>query len=333
MPCIMRSVHVSVGRDEKVEHAVKKTYMKREAYVGIDIGGTNIKSALVYQGKITKSIKLPTKVRTGVKGVLTQIKAAIDPFVREASGIGIGIAGIIDSEKGIVKFSPNLTGWNNVRLADILQREFRIRVHVLNDVNAICLGEWQYGVACGYDNVFLFTLGTGVGGAAICEGKPLFGATGFAGEFGHTVIKFNGPLCPCGNRGCLERYVGARYIVARARRKMKQKKSTLRKFERLTPHIIADEAKRGDRVARETFAETGFYIGIGITNIIALFDPDVVVISGGVSRAGKVLFDSIRKTVRQRVLGARYRKTRITSGRLGDTGGMLGAVYFASKHK
>lgn len=268
-----------------------------------------------------------------MKGVLTQIKAAINPFMKEASGIGIGIAGIIDSKKGIVKFSPNLPGWNNIKLVDILQKEFKVRVRVLNDVNAFCLGEWQYGVARGYDNVFLFTLGTGIGGAAICEGKPLFGATGFAGEFGHSVIKFNGPTCPCGNRGCLERYVGARYIVARAIRKMKKHRSTLSTYERITPHVIADEAKRGDTVARETFEETGFYIGIGVTNIIALFDPDVVVISGGVSRAGKVLFDSIRKTVKQRVLGARYRKTRIIPGRLGDTGGMLGAVYFASKHK
>jgi glucokinase len=268
-----------------------------------------------------------------VKGVLTQIKAAINPFMKEASGIGIGIAGIIDSKRGIVRFSPNLPGWKNIRLADILQKEFKVRVRVLNDVNAICLGEWQYGAAHGYDNVFLFTLGTGVGGAAICEGKPLFGATGFAGEFGHSVIKFNGPACPCGNRGCLERYVGARYIVARARRKMKKKRSMLKKYEKLTPRAIADAAKKGDTVARETFEETGFYIGVGVTNIIALFDPDVVVISGGVSRAGKVLFDSIRRTVKQRVLGAQYRTTRIIPGRLGDTGGMRGAVYFASKHK
>lgn len=307
--------------------------MKRKGYVGVDIGGTNIKSALVYNGKIKKRVKLPTMARTGVTGVLGQIKAAIAPFIKDAAGIGVGIAGIIDSKKGVVKFSPNLPGWDNIKLTDMLQKEFKVRVRVLNDVNAFCLGEWQYGAARGYDNVFLFTLGTGVGGAAICEGKPLFGATGFAGEFGHSVIKFNGPACPCGNHGCLERYVGARYIVARAKRKMKKHRSTLNTYEKITPHVIADEAKRGDTVAREIFEETGFYVGIGVTNIIALFDPDVVVISGGISRAGKVLFDPIRKTVKQRVLGARYRKTRIIPGRLGDTGGMLGAVYFASKHR
>jgi len=305
----------------------------KRTYVGLDIGGTNIKSALVCNGTIKKRIKLPTKARTGVKGVLIQIRAAINPFMKEASGIGIGIAGIIDSKKGIVRFSPNLPGWHNVKLANILQKEFNVRVHVLNDVNAFCLGEWQYGAARGYDNVFLFTLGTGVGGAAICEGKPLFGATGFAGEFGHSVIKYNGPACPCGNRGCLERYVGARYIVARAKRKMMKQRSTLNRYEKITPHVIADEARRGDTVAREVFEETGFYVGIGVTNIIALFDPDVIVISGGVSRAGKVLFDAIRKTVKQRVLGARYRRTKIIRGRLGDTAGMLGAVYVASKHK
>ena len=302
----------------------------QKTYVGLDIGGTNIKSALVHNGRIKKRTTLPTKARTGVKGVLTQTIRAINPFVKEASGIGIGVAGIIDSKRGIVRFSPNLPGWNSVRLADILKKEFNLRVRVLNDVNAFCLGEWQYGAARGYDNVFLFTLGTGVGGAAICEGKPLFGATGFAGEFGHSVIKYNGPACPCGNRGCLERYVGARYIVARAKKKMRKRKTALNKCKNITPRVIADEAKKGDTVAREVFEETGFYIGIGVTNIIALFDPDVVVISGGVSRAGRVLFDPIRKTVEQRVLGARYRKTRIIPGRLGDTGGMLGAVHFAS---
>jgi glucokinase len=304
---------------------------RRRRYVGLDIGGTNIKSALVCTGTIEERTKLPTQARTGVKGVLAQIKAAIDPFVNDASGIGIGVAGIIDSKKGIVRFSPNLPGWNNIRLADILTREFNVQVRVLNDVNAFCLGEWQYGAARGYDNVFLFTLGTGVGGAAICEGKPLFGAAGFAGEFGHSVIKYNGPACPCGNRGCLERYVGARYIVARAKRKLRKKKSILTTYKNLTPRVIADEAKKGDAVAREVFEETGFYIGIGVTNIIALFDPDVVVISGGVSRAGRVLFDPIRTTVRQRVLGAQYRKTKIIRAQRGDDGGILGAVYFASR--
>jgi len=304
--------------------------MANKFFVGVDIGGTNIKSALVENGKIKKRKKLPTGANLEPEKVIAQIKSAIRPFVTQSKGIGIGIAGIIDSKKGIVKFSPNLSEWHNIRLVKALKKEFNKPVSIINDVNAICLGEWQYGAAKGYKNVFLLTLGTGVGGAAICEGQPLFGANGFSGELGHSVIKFNGPRCACGNYGCLERYVGAKYIVANAKRKMRKKITSLKNYKRLTPYIIAQEAKKGDKVSKEIFTEIGFYIGIGVSNIIALFDSDVVIISGGVSRAGRILFEPIRKTVRKRVLGAKYRNYKIISGKLGDDAGILGAVFFAS---
>ena len=297
--------------------------------VGIDVGGTNIKAAFIQGCKITHRINLATHARLGLNRSLRQLKSAIEPFRQKADAIGIGIAGIIDSGNGIVEYSPNLKGWDNVRLAHILRREFKVPVRILNDVNAICLGEWKYGVARGFDNVFLFTLGTGVGGAAICEGQLLFGANGFAGEFGHTTIDINGPLCICGHRGHLERYAGAQYIVARARKKMKKKRSRLTNYDVLTPETIAQAAKQGDRVAKEVFSEVGYYIGIGIANILALFDPDIVVISGGIARAGRVLFEPVRKTTRQIVLGARHRQYKIVAAKLGDDAGILGAALFA----
>ncbi len=305
--------------------------MRKKSFIGVDVGGTNIRSALVHNGKIEKRMKLPTKAQHGVTEVISQIKAAIRPFVADGSGIGIGIAGIIDSKRGIVRYSPNLSGWNDIRLGQILKKEFRLPVKILNDVNAVCLGEWQYGAAKHYDNVFLFTLGTGVGGGVICEGKPLFGTNGFAGEFGHTVIKYNGPRCVCNNYGCLERYVGAKFIVANAKRRMRKGRSSLRKHKKLTPKIIAQEAKKGDKISKEVFSEIGFYIGIGVTNIVALFDPDIIVISGGVSHAGRILFDPVRMTVAKRLLGAQFRNYKIIPAELGDDAGILGAVYFASK--
>lgn len=311
----------------EIDYDIKMT---KKSFVGVDIGGTNIKSALVRYGKIKSRITLPTKAHLGPEESINQIKSAIRPFIKKAHGIGIGIAGLIDSNKGIVKFSPNLPGWHNIKLVQILKKEFKKPVRILNDVDAICLGEWKYGAGKGYNNVFLFTLGTGVGGAAICEGKPLFGAHGFAGEFGHSVIKFNGPQCLCGNYGCVERFVGAQYIVALAKRKMKKERSSLKKYKNLTPRIIAQEAKKGDSVSKKIFLEIGFYIGIGVANIIALFDPGVVIISGGVSRAGRILFEPIRKTVVKRVMGAEYRNYKIIPPKLGDDAGILGAVYFAS---
>lgn len=306
---------------------------KNKSYIGIDIGGTNIKAALIKNSKIIKSVKVPSHANKEPAVLITQIKKAIRSFTDPVSGIGIGIAGIIDSKKGIVRYSPNLAGWTDVRLAYIIKKEYKVPVSILNDVNAICLGEWKYGAGRGYDNIFLFTLGTGVGGAAVCQGRLLFGANGFAGEFGHSVIKFDGKKCTCGQYGHLEAYVGAKYIVARARRRMKKQKSSLRKYTQITPRIIAQEAKQGDALSKGIFAEIGFYIGIGLSNIISLFDPEVIIVSGGISRAGNILFNSIRKTAKERIIGAQYRDFKIIPGMLGDDAGMLGAVYFSKSEE
>lgn len=299
--------------------------------IGVDIGGTNIKAALVARGKVIKRVKLPTKAQAGFHTSFNQIKSAIRLLDTKVAAIGVGIAGLIEPRKGVVRFSPNLPQWLDIPLSRLLSKEFKARVKILNDADAICLGEWKYGAGRRCDNVFLFTLGTGVGGAAVCEGRPLFGKHGFAGEFGHSVIKFNGRKCKCGNRGCLEAYVGARQIVARAKKFMKKSRSALHKYEKLTPHIIADEAKKGDQVAKEVFSEIAFYIGVGVSNIVALFDPAVIIISGGISRAGRILFEPIKKTVAQRVMGAEYRRYKIVPPELGDDAGILGAVYYASR--
>ncbi len=299
--------------------------------VGVDVGGTNIKAALVSGRRITNRTRRDTQSHGGPEAAIGQICAAIEPLHRKASAIGIGIAGIIDSKKGIVRYSPNLAGWQDVPLAQIVRSAFDLPVYILNDVNAICMGEWKFGAGKGFDNVFLFTLGTGVGGAAICEGKLLFGAHGFAGEFGHTTINFNGPECICGHRGHLERYAGARYIVARYRRKMAKAKRSRAQHDILTPRTIAKAAKQGDRLARETFLEVGYYIGIAVANVIALFDPEAVIISGGIARAGNVLFDPIRDSVEQVLLGSEYRRSRIIPAALGDDAGILGASLFATQ--
>jgi glucokinase len=297
--------------------------------IGIDIGGTNIKAALVSGCDVKGRAKTPTLSQTGIERSIQQIRSIIEPLRKEAAAIGIGIAGIIDSERGVVKYSPNLKEWKNVQLGRILQADFDLPVYILNDVNAICLGEWKYGAGKGHSNIFLLTLGTGVGGAAICEGKLLFGAHGFAGEFGHTTIKLDGPRCVCGHRGHLERYAGAKYIVARARRKMAKQKSSLAEHDRLTPEIIARAAKRGDSVAREVFREVGYYVGIGIANILTLLDPDMIVIAGGVARAGRILFEPVRNTVNAKTLGTEYRRYKIVPAELGDDAGILGAALFA----
>ncbi len=297
--------------------------------IGLDVGGTNIKAGLVRGNRIRQRSHYPSRAKAGGEAVYGQICGAIRPLAHLISGIGIGSAGIIDSSRGLVRYSPNL-GWHDFPLAARLFREFKKPVRVINDVNAILLGEWRYGAARGSDDVFLFTLGTGVGGASICAGQMVFGANGFAGEFGHATINFRGPRCTCGNRGCLESYVGTKFILRRARRLMKTMRSRLPRYPVLTPKIIADEARRGDPAGRQLFEEIGYYLGVGISNLLNLFDPELIVISGGISRAGAILFSPIRRAIRQTDQGAGRRKYRIVPGRLGDDAGILGAAYYAT---
>jgi glucokinase len=297
--------------------------------IGLDVGGTNIKAGLVRNGKVIQRGHYPTRARESDRSVVDQIRLAIRDFGDRAAAIGIGIAGIIDSPRGIVRYSPNL-GWEDMPLVKTLTKEFHRPVRILNDVNAILYGEWHYGAARGYDDVFLFTLGTGVGGAAICGGKMVFGANGFAGEFGHATINFNGPKCTCGNYGCLESYVGTKFFLRRARYRMRKTPTRLRRYPRLTPKIIGVEAKKGDRLSRELFGEIGYYLGIGISNLLNLFDPALIVISGGIARAGRFLFQPIRRAVKDTDQGARHRRYEIVTGKLGDDAGILGAAHYAS---
>ncbi len=298
--------------------------------LGLDIGGTNIKAGVVNAGRIVRRYRFPTRAQKRHAAV-EQIKRVVDRFAGQISAVGIGCAGIIDSEKGIVRYSPNFSGWENVELGPMLAREINKPVRVINDVNAIMLGEWKFGAARGHDNAFLFTLGTGVGGAAVVEGRLLFGACGFAGEFGHTTIDHEGPRCSCGNRGCLERYVGSRHIVGLARRLIRNERSTLRACSALSPRIIAREARRGDRVARAVFEKIGTYIGVAVSSIVNLLDPEIVIISGGIARAGAILFEPVRKTVDRLILGAAFRDLKIIAAKLGDDAGVLGAAAWAAE--
>ncbi len=300
--------------------------------LGLDIGGTNIKIGLVKGARLQRRAHCPTVPGTKRGGVYEQIRQAIWPWAPIVSRIGIGCAGIIDSARGVVRYSPNL-GWRDFPLGLRLAREFKIPVWIINDVNAILLGEWRYGAARQANDVFLLTIGTGVGGAAICNGKMVMGANGFAGELGHTTINFRGPRCTCGQRGCLESYVGTKFLLRRAHRLMKISRTRLSRYPLLTPRIIAEEARRGDPISRRLFEEMGFYLGIGISNLLNLLDPALIVIAGGISRAGAILFNPLRRAIQQNDQGAGCRRYRIVPGRLGDDAGILGASYYAASQE
>ncbi len=300
-----------------------------KASIGVDLGGTNIKFGLVTQdGKILKRLIIPTQADQGPKLVVARIIYCLNSLKQslvQLQAVGIGSAGVIDHHQGIIHYSPNLSGWNEIPLKKWIKKEIKIPVLVGNDVNAFVLGEYCFGAAKGSKSVFGITLGTGVGGGIISNGKLLLGINHAAGEIGHTSINVSGPKCKCGNYGCLERYVGAEYIVQRY---LKYNQVLSQTDKKITPEIISRAAKRGDKLAKKIIQETGSYVGVGLANVVSLIDPEIIVIGGGVSGFGKPLLDSIKKTVSERIMKFPSRKLKIVQSKLKDDAAILGASQF-----
>lgn len=301
--------------------------------LGIDIGGTNIRMGLVdADGRIIAQKKIPTLMEEGPLSLVKRISEKALRMAGEGASItqaGVGIAGLIDHRKGIVRFSPNLLGWDNIPLKKMLCDSLGVPVAVGNDVNVIAWGEYRFG---GYNarDLFCFTLGTGVGGGIVSDGRLILGANDAAAEFGHTSFE-KSSRCACGLSGCLEAYVGSSRLVAQARHRMKKGSPLFRislKAE-LTPKLIAAAAKAGDSVALAVFREAGERLGRALGNVVQLLDPEVIVVNGGISNAGKILLGPIRESLKSYTMPLRGRRLRVVRSRLGDRAGILGAAALA----
>ncbi len=296
--------------------------------VGIDIGGTNIKIGIVKEGKIISKKIIPALSKASPEVLIEVVVSEIKKLgVKNIKRIGIGIAGFIDHKKGIVRASPNLPLWKNVRLKEKMESFLKIPVHMGNDVNAIAVGEYLYG-GYGVNDLFVFTLGTGVGGGFIINGKLITGENDTAGEFGHITIDPKGPICKCGKNGCLERYVGAEYLVQYAKRLMKKERSTLIKYKKFSPKEIAKEARKGDKVAVKVFDYAGEKIAYTLAQVIQLIDPSVIIVSGGISKAGRLILEPIKRHIKKYLIPLKKRKLRIVISRLKENAGILGASEF-----
>ncbi len=290
--------------------------------VGIDIGGTFIKAGLVIDDKIIKTRKVRTEPKR-LTDTLIEITRNLG-----AEKLGVGAPGLVDKD-GVVSRPPNLLGIDKLSLKKILEDRLKIPVIIDNDANVIALGEYKYGAGRGVKNLVVMTLGTGVGGAIIINGK-LHRGRDFAGEIGHITIDRDGPLCRCGNYGCLETYVGGPYIVKRVQEAIKRGsprkgiKTSLNEYKEITPEVISKEAYKGDRYAREVISEMGDAIGIGLASICVVLDPERIIIGGGIANMGKVLFDKIRKTLKKRLYTRE--EIDIRKSELGDRAGVLGAA-------
>ncbi|MCQ2738729.1 MAG: ROK family protein [bacterium] len=305
--------------------------------IGIDVGGTNVKIALVSdKGKIIYSNSIPTRTEMGYEYTINSMKDAIRDLLKETKlqaanieGMGFGFPGQIDCQKGIVRLAPNIPGWVNVPIAEIMEKEFCIPTRVDNDVRTAALGELNYGAGIGCQNLICITVGTGIGSGLVINGKLVRGASNAAGELGHIKLTMDGgPLCGCGDRGCLEAYASGPSIVAMAEEYIKGGKST--KYRELanpdiTPYIVAVAAKEGDPVAKQIFRIMGEYIGMGLTSVVNLLNPEKIIIGGGVAEAGDILLNPIKETIQKRAMSIQGNAVEIVPAQLGNTAGVIGA--------
>ena len=308
--------------------------------IGIDLGGTDIKAGLVSAtGELSCQVVLPTHVDAGPKAVASRIAEATREVLAKAEeqrttdiiGIGLGAPGLIIAETGVVHFSPNFPGWTDIPLVDDVKKALGIQslpVFMDNDVNAMTLGELRHGAGVGYQSIVALTLGTGVGGGVVIDGQVYHGSRNTAGELGHTVVEPNGRYCGCGNQGCLEAYAGAKNIVERTQEKIAAGSNTKLTSE-LTPKRIAAAAHAGDSLAVEIFAETGVYIGIALTSIAHVLNPEVAIIGGGIAEAGEsLLFEPIRNEFTRRAMDIPG-MMKVVPATLGNRAGIVGAAMLA----
>jgi glucokinase len=228
--------------------------------------------------------------------------------VDEIGGIGIGVPGVLDLEKGTTVFLPNLPGtWPDVPLRDTIQNRTGLPTALLNDVRAITLGEWKFGAGKGVDTVAVLAIGTGIGGGLVINNQLHLGIGGTGGELGHMTINFDGPKCGCGNYGCLEAYASGPAIAAMGMKAVSQGLTTTiadlcgYDLNKITPYLIAQAAMDGDEIALEIYQNAGMYLGVGAAILCASVSPKRIIVAGGVANAGKILFDPMLSTMRKRV--------------------------------
>ena len=283
----------------------------RKNYVGIDIGGTKIIFVLLKNKKVIKTLKLktPKNKKELIKVLIENIKDLKGSSKIE--GVGIGVAGVLDKKRETILKSPNLRYFKNFSLAKILEKNLNLRVKMENDVNCFTLAESVIGAGKGKNIIFGLTLGSGVGGGLVINSKIYQGAFGAAGEIGHSIIKFDGKKCKCGNFGCFEEYGSKRFF--------QRKKVTSKELEK-----AVDQDKKN---SREIFKEYGKYLGIGIANIVNILDPEIIIIGGGLVHAHKYFLKTVKKEAKKRILSPLSKKNlQIKISKLGAAAGAVGAA-------
>jgi glucokinase len=315
------------------------------AFAGVDLGGTSVKLALgTAEGELLIERSIPTDSHLGPKSVLERIGAAINTMSQESGfqpkRLGMGVPGLVDIERGITRFLPNLTGhWKDIPAGDILSRIVQCPVMLLNDVRTATLGELAFGHGRKHptSTMVFMAIGTGIGGGVVIDGKLRLGPLGAAGEIGHMTIVPDGHLCGCGNRGCLETLASGTAIAAEGVRLLLMGLApTLHELvggnaALVTTRTVAEAADKGDAACRDAIQHAARWLGIAVANLVTAIHPGLIVIGGGVSRIGDALLMGVRNEVHSRVHMFPPETVEVAGSLVGDKAGILGAVALAAR--
>ncbi len=307
--------------------------MKTGVLVGIDIGGTNTKLALVdLRGRVLARDMIDTSASRGPEALFRDLGQRIPDLLggrRSILAAGVGCAGLID-EHGKLHASPNLPGWEKTSLGRIARRHLGVNTTVDNDANAAAYGEYKQGCGKNARMLVCVTLGTGVGGGIVSHGRILKGASGYASEIGHMTIHLNGRRCKCGNRGCLEAYVGTDALVRSARGLLAKRKSALLATRTtLTPEVIARAARNGDSVAKEVFERAAHHLGAALASLVNLLNPDTIALAGGVAGGFDLMKKPLNDEIAARAFTEAAQAVTVYKAQLGTDAAVVGAALIA----
>lgn len=313
---------------------------KRGLVAAVDMGATHVNIALAdFSAKIIEETSFPFDIKQGPQVCLAEVRRILQELldrygisISEIMAVGVGVPGPVIKDAGMVMSPPIMPGWDRYPIRQTLEEAWSCPVSLNNDAELGALGEWAYGAGRGEKNLAFIKVGSGIGAGLIINQQIYGGTTGSAGEIGHITIEENGPLCTCGNHGCMEAFAGGNAIAIQARKMVQSGKRTLLSnipLENITAREVAESARRGDLPSQEIIMRAGTFIGIAIAGVVNLFNPSAVIIGGGVAQAGDLLTTSIRQAVRDRSLHASEQSVHITTAMLGQRSSLIGATVQA----
>lgn len=307
--------------------------------IGVDLGGTHVRAGLVSSdGQVLRRHAERTRHDGGAEGVIKQIVDLVKRLTKEGTelaGVGVAVPGPVDVTTGVVRFAPNLPGWREIPVRDILRERLGLPVHVGNDANLAALAEHRFGAGRGVRHMIYVTVSTGVGGGIIVDNRLLLGQRGYAAEIGHHTVKEGGPRCSCGNIGCLEALASGTAIAREARVAVARGDQTVLAewcdgdIWRIDAAMVVRAAEAGDAVAARILDEAGHYLGVGLLNLLHIFNPERIVMGGGVMRAGEWVTRPMWAVLRSRVHPGFLSENLIVPAALGDDTGVIGAATLA----